>query len=121
MTICHPLAIRPRTSRALRLKFCHQCSAMDYIIGSWEIHGNSIICRHSARRAFPLSCQMMKLLVLREGQFVPVTELVEWMYPDPDLSPENEIQMVRRCVYFLRPTLEGLGMGLRIGIEGNMP
>lgn len=109
MTICHPIAMRQGTPGILRLKFCHQCSSWVHIIGPWEIHSSTIICRRTARHAMPSSCKIMKLLALRENELVLASAFIEWVWPDPDKSPEYEWPMVRMFVYDLRPLLAGFG------------
>lgn len=62
-------------------------------------------------RAVFLPAQQMDLLavlLMRRGRSVSIGDLIEALWPDPDLEPDNALNQIRVLIYRLRDKLPGL-------------
>lgn len=55
------------------------------------------------RRLRPMAANLLFLLLVRApGGFVSHIDILEWLWPDPDLEPDYAESMISRYVYILR-------------------
>lgn len=56
-------------------------------------------------RLTPKVCELALLLMLRRGQFVPLPQIIEFLWPDPDSEPDFSEDVIRTYATRLRRAL----------------
>jgi len=51
---------------------------------------------------------IVSLLLIRRGEIIHLNELIEYIYPDPDLEPDWAAQCVDRSIWFLNRRVPGM-------------
>lgn len=76
-------------------------------------------------RLSPSQAEVLSVLLMRHGSAVPISDLVDVLYPNPDKAPEWEIHTIHELVRQLRRRAPGVVRtepgGYSIPLPGQFP
>jgi len=109
---CYFRQTRPLPEKCLRVVTCPVCKERCVSYEEWEFHGDRVVFRgHRRARTRPQSFSLLLHLVLRGEKFLSGwDEMIEWVYPDPDLEPDNSRRNLDVALNFLRKSENSLGI-----------
>jgi DNA-binding winged helix-turn-helix (wHTH) protein len=76
---------------------------------TWPLYQRSEVMVNGSRVALQRKqADLLAVLLLRRGEVVSKTDLIEALWPDPDGSPEGEEVVLFQHVYYLRRRIPGI-------------
>lgn len=111
-------SVRESTDRRLRFGFCWGCRQKVQALGEFELHGLGyrkcqIFVLDTRVDLAPNEARLFWVLLIRLGKFTSFGELIGWLYPYPDLAPQNEEGILKQNLARLRKKLGYLGIKIK--------